>query len=436
MYNFILAGESTGIGKSTITTALLMAFDKVQSFKAGPDYIDPKLHEYVTGRSSYNLDPYMLGEKELKYLFAKHSINIGVNVVEGVMGLYDGMGYGKNNYSTAHLSKILNLPVILVVDGSKIANSLFAKIYGYINYDKDVNIVGLIINNTSEKMYEFFKEEIEREFGINVYGWFPKDDNLKFESRHLGLKSPEENKSINEKLLLLKNYAQNNIDLEKIKKDTKSNKTLLNPYEHSFNLKGKKVAIALDEAFNFYYKDNLELLEELGCKIEYFSPIRDKKLPRNIDLLYIGGGYPELYLKELEGNKELLEDIKAYAENNGRIYGECGGFMYLTREIKDVEGKSYKMLNLLPSSIEMTPRLNIGRFGYIKIENENIHIRAHEFHYSKNIDDKDTNYIFNIKKENKNKNWLCGLKEKSVLGTYAHIHFYSNINYIKFLFNF
>ncbi len=433
MYNFILAGERTGIGKSTITTALLMAFDNVQGFKAGPDYIDPKLHEYVTGGSSYNLDPYMLEEKELKYLFSKHSIEGGVNIVEGVMGLYDGMGYGKNNYSTGHLSKILSLPVILVVDGSKIANSLFAKIYGYINYDKDVNIVGVIINNTNRKMYEFFKKEIERKFSISVYGWFPKDERIKLESRHLGLKLAEEDKSIDEKLLLLKFYAQNNIDLEKIKKDTLSLEKNVDIYKFSFDLKGKKIAVGLDESFNFYYKDNLELLEELGCEIVYFSPLKDKNLPKNIDLLYIGGGYPELYLKELEDNFSMLEAIREYANSNGKIYGECGGFMYLTREIKNLEGESYKMLGLLPSSIQMTPRLNIDRFGYIKIENMNI--KAHEFHYSKNIDDEDVKYIFNIIKEGKDKKWFCGIRKKNVLGTYAHIHFYSNLNYLKFLFD-
>lgn len=437
MYKFMLAGESTGVGKTTIVTALMAVFDNVAPFKAGPDYIDPKFHEYVTKNSSYNLDPYMLDERTLKHLFAKHSINKGISMVEGVMGLYDGMGNELDNYSSAHLSRILELPVILVLNGSKIASTLIAKLLGYIHFDPRVQIRGVIINNTSEKMYSFFKEGIEKYTDVKCLGWFPPDDKLNIEGRHLGLKNTEELDNLDAKIGLLKEYANKYLDLKGIRELALSENMPLDRFDipkSSLDLRGKRIAVARDLAFNFYYKDNLELLEESGAELIYFSPVTDRKLPENIDLLYLGGGYPELYAKELAANDNMIESIRAYAEQDGRIYGECGGFMYLTKGIGEVEGKFHSMCSLLPSTIQMTPRLNIGRFGYIHIENMNI--KAHEFHYSKNIDDEGISYRFQIKKESTDREWKCGLRYKNVLGTYAHIHFYSNLDFVDYLLNF
>lgn len=432
MKGFLLGGTNSGTGKTTLSMGLMSCFDNVMPFKAGPDYIDGKFHEYVTGNKSYNLDYFLMGEEGIKKIFAEKSQKNSVLIVEGVMGLYDGMSNSLDNGSSAHISRILNLPVILVVDGTGKSTSIAAQIMGYQNFDRRVNIIGVIINRvSSEKTYNILKEAVEKYCNIECFGYLPKFKDIEISSRHLGLIQADEIKNLKEKTEKLKKEIQKTVDIDKIyksiefkevKKQTKTENNI------SDNLKGKysgiKIGIAKDEAFSFYYNDNLEFLQELGAELKYFSPVCDKKIPENIHMLYFGGGYPENYACELSENISMKKSIQEFYNKNGVIYGECGGYIYLSKSLTDTAGKEYRFIGLTDDEIEMTGRLNIKRFGYINVEYKGFHGKGHEFHYSKlkneNLNIKER--VFKIEKPDGRK-WECGVHSKNLLCGYPHLYF-------------
>ena len=349
-----------------------------------------------------------------------------------VMGLYDGLGNDLDNFSTAHLSRVLDLPVILVVDAGGKSTSIAAEVLGYKNLDQRVNIAGVIINKVnSEKLYLMLKEAIEKYTKIPCLGYLKKDENLSISSRHLGLLQADEVKDLEEKKKLLKSEIIKTIDIDKIKDIAKNlditrTKDIFENLENKYD--GMKIGIAKDKAFSFYYKDNIELLEKMGIKIMYFSPLEDREVPE-VDLLYFGGGYPENYLEKLSENKLFLESLKRYHENDGYIYAECGGFMYLTAGIKALDERFYKMANLVDCNIKMTNKLAISRFGYVNLEYNDLRGRAHEFHYS-NIDFTGTHErVFKVSKMD-GREWLCGYKNKNLIAGYPHLHFFKNIDII------
>ena len=352
MKAFMLAGVSSGIGKTTISMALMSAFNNVSPFKVGPDYIDPGFHEFITGNKSYNLDIFMMGEQGVKYSFYKHHKNI--SIVEGVMGLYDGMDNSLDNNSSAHIARFLGIPVILVLDGVGKSTSIAAQVLGYKMLDPRVNIAGVIINKVSSaKTYAIFKEAIEKYTGVKCLGFVEKNDKLNISSRHLGLLQANEVEDLREKLYVLKNQVLENIDLKEIEKIAteqtrifNENKDEIVPPLYLSYLKdryvGKTIAIAQDSAFSFYYNDNIEFLEYMGFKLRYFSHIKDNKVPE-CDAIYLGGGYPENFAEELSNNKEMIESIKENYEQGKTILAECGGFMYLSNGIEQTDGKIFKM---------------------------------------------------------------------------------------------
>lgn len=429
MKGFLLAGTRSGIGKTTVSMGLMSAFENVSPFKVGPDYIDPSFHEFVTGNRSYNLDQFLMGEEGVKYSFYSH--HKGISIVEGVMGLYDGLGNDLDNFSSAHLSKVLSLPVILVVDAVGKSTSVAAEVLGYKMLDPDVNIAGVIINRVgSEKLYEMLKEAIETHTGIKCYGYVKKDESLNISSRHLGLLQADEVQGLREKIELLKEEIRKTVDLagiyeiaNTVEKDYRS---ILDRYTDKF--KGLKMGIARDSAFSFYYKDNLEFLEKMGIDLIEFSPMRDKKVP-DVDLLYFGGGYPENYAKELSENREFIISLKEFHKNGGHIYGECGGFMYLSQGIKDLDLGFYPMAEIFDCSVKMGKGLEISRFGYVDVTYENLMGKAHEFHYSR-IDDvgKDLQK-FRLKKSD-GREWSCGYKNRNAIAGYPHLHFFGSIDII------
>ncbi len=435
---FMIAGTNSGIGKTTISLALMSILENVSPFKVGPDYIDTSFHEKITGNKSYNLDLFMMGEIGVKYSFLKHHKDI--SIIEGVMGLYDGIDNSLENNSSAHLSRVLDIPVILVVDAIGKSTSIAAQVLGYINFDKRVRIEGVIINNvSSEKTYKILKEAIEKFTGVKCLGYLMKNSGIELLSRHLGLVLPGEVNKLKEKINLTKELISKTIDIETLlniaeknninENILKENEKFLRNYKNIF--KGKKVSVAKDEAFSFYYNDNLELLELMGMEISYFSPINDKKIP-DANLIYFGGGYPELHLEELSSNLSIIEDLKSKIKNGTKVYAECGGFMYLTKFLTDTNNKKYEMAGIIPCSIVMTKKLDIGRFGYINIldEKSNLIGRGHEFHYSKieNIFDDKREYRA-MKKDGRE--WKCIFKEKNIYAGYPHLHFYSCIEFIK-----
>ena len=394
MKAFMLDGVSSGIGKTTISMALMSAFDNVSPFKVGPDYIDPGFHEFITGNPSYNLDIFMMGEAGVRYSFYKHHKNI--SIIEGVMGLYDGVDNSLDNNSSAHLARFLGVPVILVLDGVGKSTSIAAQVLGYKMLDSRVNIAGVIINKVSgAKTYAIFKEAIERYTGIQCLGFIEKNDALNISSRHLGLLQANEVEDLREKIELLKNFVLKNINLEEIERiageqtyslDEKKGKIELPlPLSHfKDRYIGRTIAIAKDSAFSFYYKDNIEFLEYMGFHVRYFSPLKDKKVPE-CDAIYLGGGYPENFAEELSKNKEMIASLRENYEKGKKVLAECGGFMYLSHGIEQTDGKIYSMCALVPCMVNMTNKLDISRFGYISIHKKDgtEMARGHEFHYSK-----------------------------------------------------
>ena len=442
MKGIIISGAKSGVGKTTITMAIMKALENVAPFKIGPDFIDPKFHEYATKNKSYNLDAFLLGEEIVKELFYEKSCGKNISLVEGVMGLYDGINHEIDNFSTNHISKILNMPVILIVDGKGISTSIAAEVLGYKNLDKNSNIEGIIINNIgSEKSYLNLKEAIEKYCDVECLGYFPSLREISLESRHLGLIQANELVNLDKTLEILENQAKETINLDRIleiareikKPNTFNRDKSLKEIENK--LSGKRIGIAWDNAFTFYYNDNLELLEKSGIEIVKFSPINDRTLPEKIDFLYFGGGYPENYVYELSKNQNMINDIRNFYKNNGKIYGECGGFIYLTKGLLDLSNKFIDFVGLLDIKVQMKKSLNIKRFGYINIETKsNILCKGHEFHYSDIYDVLEENTEFNISKLNGN-SWNCGYKSKNLLAGYPHINFYTNIEFFKWIFD-
>ncbi|MGB9679153.1 MAG: cobyrinate a,c-diamide synthase [Thermoanaerobacteraceae bacterium] len=439
---FMIAGTHSGVGKTTISLGIMGVLAKeykVIPFKIGPDYIDTAYHKYVTGNFSVNLDLYMLGEEKLKELYYKNLSGADISIIEGVMGLYDGF-FNTSYGSTAHIAKILNIPVILVVDASSMAASVSALIMGYINYDKKVNIIGVILNKVgSDRHYNLLKEIIERDLDIKVLGYLPQDIKIDFPERHLGLVPVHEMPEIDYKLELLYEHIKRNIDLDQILKISKSvnqdlyTKTHIGKVNNNYNI---KIAYAFDEAFNFYYKDGLKVFEEIGVELLPFSPLNDLTLPEDVHGLYIGGGFPEIFANRLSKNKRMLLSIKEAIDSGMPTYAECGGFMYLTKLIKNLDEETFEMVSVFDSETIMTKRLQ--RFGYVEAEviKDNIlfkkgeKIKGHEFHHSK-IEGVLGENSYIVHKPGREEKWECGYIYKNCLATYVHINLYTYKESVK-----
>lgn len=438
---FVIAGTQSGVGKTTISTGLMRALvlrnKDVQPYKVGPDYIDPAFHSFVTRNKSRNLDSWMLDEETIKELFAKNSSGRGISVIEGVMGLFDGFGIEKDMGSTAHVAKILKAPVILVIDGRGMSSSAAAQVLGYKMYDPELDLKGVIVNNISgEKHYELIKTVVERDTGIKCFGYLKKNSNIKLESRHLGLVPSVEIEGLERRLNELAEMVESTIDIDGILQLADEAEILdTKPAEDIKHEKVVNIGVALDKAFNFYYQDNLDLLESLGANLVYFSPLYDKKLPENLHGLYIGGGFPEIFPKELEENKEIRGEIRKKSLDGISIYAECGGLMYLTKSISDFQGNKFEMVGVFDREASMTKRLQ--RFGYVYVninkpcaisQGDEV-VKAHEFHRSTLNEVSVEDYAYKVDKIRGNrlqKSWECGLIKRNTLGAYAHIHFHSN----------
>jgi len=444
MKGFVLAGTNSGVGKTTISIGIMKALKKrglkVAPFKVGPDYIDTAFHGFVTKNPSHNLDLVMLDKDTNKELFCKHINGGKIGVVEGVMGLFDGVDFSLENGSTAQVSKTLALPVILILKPKGVGASILPQIKGYIDYDNKIDIKGVILNETSEAMYEFYKSPIESKLGIKCIGHIPKEDKIFFGSRHLGLVPVYETRDLEEKTDKAAELIEKYIDLDYlISIESEEIKPLKNNLkkdklrELKSISKGINLGYAYDEAFNFYYNDNLELLEEIGVNLIKFSPLKDKEIDSKLDGIYLGGGFPEVFAEKLAKNQSMKNSIKENLNRGMFAYGECGGFMYLCKSVSNLIGEKKEMVGFYNFDIEMTKKLN--KFGYIEVETENkIKSVGHEFHRSRIIDetkDKDVEYGYKIVKIRNRKTWKEGFKKKNVIGGYPHIHFYSNLEFLK-----
>lgn len=426
MKSLIISSNKSGGGKTTFTLGLMNLLMKkgfdVQGYKVGPDYIDGAFHKFITGKPSRNLDLFLIGEDGVKYTYSKGSGDLGI--IEGVMGLYDGKGID-TFASTYHVSKVLeDMPILLVITPGAQSVTLCAEINGIINF-KGANVVGVILNSISKSYYMLLKAAIEKNCNIKVFGYIEKDENLSLESRHLGLVQSIEVSNLKEKIDYCSSIIEKNIDIDSLLNEFKSieseNKNL------NIEYKNINIGIALDEAFSFYYEENIEILKKIGNLI-YFSPLHDKEIPKNLDFLYLGGGYPEVFKEKLSKNKSMRDSIKKSLESGLRCFAECGGLMYLT---KNIDG--YDMVGFFDGNSEMTGKLQ--RFGYANLilkDNKNLTINCHEFHKSKvNLNEEK---VYKITKENflgKKVEWTCGYEKNNTIAGYPHVNFLGNIEFLK-----
>lgn len=431
----LIAAPSSGGGKTTITCAMMQALCnrgiKVQAFKSGPDYIDPMFHRKAIGVPSCNLDLFLSSEETVKMLLAEHAAGKDIAIIEGAMGYYDGVS-STTRSSSYHLSAVTQTPTILVLDGKGMMTSAAAIVKGFQTFRDDNCISGIILNRVSAMTYPKMKEIIERECKIPVLGFLPLMEDIAFHSRHLGLVTADEIMDIQSKLQRLAEQVEKTVDIEQVITIAKSAPKLEYKALHIPRGQGSpvKIGIAYDKAFCFYYEDNLKLLEKLGAELTYFSPLEDLDIPKDIDGLIFGGGYPELYAPALSQNKAMRDAVKTCIKKGMPYIAECGGFQYIQKSIQDKENHQYSMCGVLDS--ESYPTGKLCRFGYIEMtaKRDNIlcesgeRIPAHEFHY---WDSTETGDTFTAKKPGQEKHWECGIADATSYAGYPHLYFYSDI---------
>ena len=438
----MIAGTNSGVGKTTVTLGIMSALVQkginVQGFKAGPDYIDPSHHAFVTGNASRNLDTWMMGENACRELFERSALNVEISIIEGVMGLYDGSIDSSGHGSSAHLAKVLNTPVIMVVNAKGVAQSAGAVVMGFMEFDTEINLAGIILNNiASQNHYDIIKKAIEESCSVTILGYLKKESDITIPERHLGL-IPSEEQKINSALYdKLGQMVLETIDIDRLVDTARSagtfpdyNRSIFTDRSDSLNV---TLAVAKDNAFCFYYQDDIDLFEALGAKIIEFSPLADKALPGGIDGVFIGGGFPELFADRLSKNESMINSILEVHRQGTVIYGECGGMMYLLEKLIDCDGRSFKMSGVLNGTSRMEKRRQ--GLGYVIVDaiydsvicNKGNSFRAHEFHWSKLQDVPDsTIFAYNTKKSNGKRNGVDGICKSNVLASYTHMHFSSN----------
>ncbi|QIB69494.1 cobyrinate a,c-diamide synthase [Aminipila butyrica] len=430
----IMGAPGSGSGKTTVVCAILQALlnkkKHVASFKCGPDYIDPMFHKEALGLSSRNLDLFFNDIETIRYLLAKNADSGDIAIIEGVMGYYDGMTGTSYEASSYDLAKRTETPAVLILDCKGKAISMLAELKGFKELEADSQIKGVILNRISPIIYEEIKPLLEERAGVKVLGYMPTLKECSLESRHLGLITAQEIGNLKKILDTLARQAAETIDLEGLLELAESAQPI------SFNrptiVSGAKVRIgvARDKAFCFYYQDNLDLLEEMGAELCYFSPLTDEKLPEGLQGLYFGGGYPELYLKELEKNISIREHIKQVLEAGVPCMAECGGFMYLHQRVQDQQGQPYSMVGAIEGESYYVGKL--VRFGYIQMTAEKsnllcaegMSLRGHEFHY---WDSSNAGDCFHAQKPRRKRNWKCVIGNEQLYAGYPHVHFYSNL---------
>jgi len=424
----VIAGATSGVGKTSITSAIIYGIKKqgysVQPFKVGPDYIDPSYLSAISGKDTKNLDVWLMGESELVHSFVKNSTS-DISVIEGVMGYYDGFG-GKTNYaSTHHVASLIKSPTILILDASKAARSIAATALGFTKFHRNSRIVGIILNKIGSKKHENMCKQALANLKVPILGSILKNSES-LDSRHLGLIPVREHRSLQNKIRKVSREISDNLDIDKIIKICKNVPELPTVRSKKIKKSIATVAVALDSSFNFYYHDNLEALRREGARLKFFSPVADKKIPR-CDLIYIGGGFPEVLGQSLERNTTMRKLIKKQAEEGMPIYAECGGLMYLTKSI-DFGNKKYKMIGLFDTETKMTKKMTLnyteGRIRSNCLVSGPAKFRAHEFHYSKirNLP-KDAKLVYDLKIGEGISGKKDGLSEYNTLASYCHLYF-------------
>ncbi|MFI3238326.1 MAG: cobyrinate a,c-diamide synthase [Lachnospiraceae bacterium] len=430
----MISAIKSGAGKTTITCGLLRTLQKMNlnpsAFKCGPDYIDPLFHSTVIGAKGCNLDLFFTEKEVCKQLFCEYAEGSDIAIVEGVMGFYDGLSGSSMQASAQDVSNTLDIPVVLAIDVKGAALTIAAIVKGLQEFAPN-HIKGVILNNCSKMMYPMYQSIIEEHCNVKVYGYVPHNVSYAIESRHLGLVTADEITDLEQKLDLLADTMLESLDLEGLlflARDTKEISYTQSQVEKVTD-KSPRLAIARDRAFCFYYRENLDLLQKLGVELVEFSPLEDACLPDNIQGIYIGGGYPELYLEKLSSNHTMKASIKEAIAAGVVTFAECGGFMYLQEQID-----GYDMVGAISGNSENIHKLS--RFGYctLSAKQDTVlcakgeEIRAHEFHYYDSTNNGDS---FFVSKPKSKRSWEASIATDTLLAGYPHLYFYANKNFAK-----
>ena len=435
---FVIAGVRSGVGKTTVATGIMGALTRrghrVQPFKAGPDYIDPTYHALACGVPSRNLDTWLLPHRTVIELFQRASALRDVSVVEGVMGLFDGHSSLSEEGSTAELAKLLEAPVILVADASKVARSVAAEILGYQQFDPNLKIAGVILNGVGGPRHlEFCQPQIEATTGLPVLGYLPRREELAQPERHLGLIPTVEGTVARRWYDTLVDQVEETIDVERILQLAgAASRQAVEPeiFPREPQPKRAVIAIARDKAFSFYYQDSLDLLEAWGAELAPFSPMEDARLPEGAGGIYLGGGFPEMFAAQLAENAPMHAAIRDAVARGVPVYAECGGLMYLGQSLRDLEGVEYPMLGLIPAVSAMSNRRLT--MGYRELESRTDspvlrrgqRVRGHEFHWStlEQLPDPDQS-VYRVLDQGDRAD---GFQVGSIWASYVHIHLASD----------
>ena len=445
---FLLAGTASGVGKTTVTLAIIAALRRrglvVQPFKGGPDFLDTGHQTRIAGRASRNLDTWMLSHESNRLVLQQAANGADAVVVEGMMGLFDGKDGATEIGSSAEIAKVLKLPVVLVVDAGKSARSIAAVLLGFETFDPTLHLAGVILNRVaSERHFRMLEAAILSRCNTPILGWLPRSASISIPERHLGLQTSEEHTdpahAPEAQFEALATLAESHINLNHLLSlQCGADLTPVPPPTLSIDTPRVRIGVARDGAFTFYYEDNLYLLQKQGAEIIPFSPLQDRTLPVSLDALYLGGGYPELHAPQLSNNISMLKAIGEFVTSGRPVYAECGGMMYLTRSITTKDTQVHKMVGALPFAVEMTSHLD--RFGYVTVELAQdcllgpvgTTVRGHSFHYSQIPDMTDDinavlkNYRVDYSLSGRQEFEGFGLPKTNLLASYIHLHFRAN----------
>ena len=446
----MIAAPKSGSGKTMITCALLGAFRSRQldiiSCKCGPDYIDPMFHRTMLGIPAENLDTYFTGEEQTRRLLAEFGDSHDLVVMEGVMGLYDGIGGIREEGSSYHLAKVTKTPIILVIDVHGMGRSMIPVLAGILSYDREHLIRGIILNRISKSFYNSTLPLLSEELSVPIVGYMENHSELIVDSRHLGLRLPDEMHDIEDRLTRAAEYLQQTVDVNRILAIARSAEEFpaleREEGEQCENIvSGEAVgqpvtlAVARDEAFCFYYEENLRMLKKAGVKLDYFSPLHDERLPDEIQGILLGGGYPELYAEALSRNVSMRASIKEAIEGGIPSLAECGGFMYLQKTLTDEQGNTYPMAGVIDGTTYYTGKM--VRFGYVEltagsgVKDANVwceRIKGHEFHY---YDSTNCGEAIQAVKPIGNRSWSCCHVGKEHWWGFPHLYYPSCPEFVK-----
>ncbi len=440
----LIAGASSGSGKTSFTLGLTLALRRrglrVQTFKCGPDYLDPSYHRLASGRPCHNLDSWMMGSRAVVQSFARSCEGADIALIEGVMGLFDGASPVSQEGSSAEIAKILKAPVVAMIDAGGMARTLAALFHGLKTFDPELQLIGCVANQVGSASHG---DLLRKALGTAARGSLPRRPDLAFAERHLGLVWAQADEKTHAMCEAWADLIEANIDIDQLLSDARAAPELacedLASSPTPSVAPRVRIALAMDEAFFFYYEENLHRLRQEGAELLPFSPLRDSSVPEAVDAVYIGGGYPELFAEQLAANEAMHQSLRSFAADGLPIYAECGGLMYLCRFLTTVEGQTFKMVNLLSAAVKMHKRLQA--LGYVETEiteasplgPAGTRFRGHQFRYSELEELETLEKIYRVRRKRKGDVILEGYRQGSVVASYVHAHWASHPGIPKFL---